>query len=599
MSKRVATESPLAKGQSPGRDDPSERATGSHELGRGNRRWRRQGVALILAAFTIVVVWAAIDLWRVRAELNAGGAMLESLSLADLEVEQAVEDRVADASRHVRAGDKIARTSPALSLLSSVPGLGRQVHALRDVSGRAATFAAIGSAAASDLGDALNQPAGATDRLLVLDDLARRLRATALEMDALDAGHHRWIAPPIASAERRLNAGVNRARTMLDQSAMSVSALQILLTGPSRLLVLATSNAEMRAGMGMPLHAGVLTTHDGAFDMEEFQATSDLILDAPVALPTEIDQLYGWLSPGREWRNTASSANFPALGPVFADLASGAGLGTVDGVIAMDVVGLSNMLDAVGEVSVLGVPLRAGNIERLLLNEIYLRPRVDRDTRHRALGTVARAVVMALSERDIPPRRLVAALGAAVGGRHLMVWSRDPVQQRTWQSVGVAGQLDPHGMLIGVQNHGGYKLDWYVRPEVTIAASRRGDWRSVTMRIDVRNTSPPGLPDAVAGSTVRHLATGSYRAFTTIYLPGAATNIRIDGDRILIAGRDGPMKVVAARFDVAPETTHEVRVSFDLPSSDPLYLLPSARAHPIEVHGGLATISDATRVRLW
>ncbi len=564
------------------------------------RRPFRLVVILALAAIGAVLLLALRDAWRVGRDLKHGSELIETMSLADLGTENAVEQRVESAAAQIRKADSLAHHSRWFALVDAMPVVGHQIDALRELSAAASQLASIGDSAARDLSSTLNaRVAAGPRRLEVLARLATRTAATERAIRRVRPPHHAWLAPPLAAAERRLGRGFQQAGAALATTTETLTSLRSLLTGPSRLLVLAGSNAEMRAGMGMPLHAGIVTIDDGRLQASPFQPTSDLLLGKPVPLPPDLKDLYGWLDPGAEWRNTASSANFPELGPVFTRLALAAGLGEVDGVISVDVRAIADLLRGLGPVEAYGVQIRGDNAERMLLHDVYLRPELDSDLRHQVLGTVAEAVFSALGERPISPRELAGPLVAAAQGRHLMAWANKSALQGAWESLGVAGKLDAEGLLIAVQNHGGYKLDWYLRCEATLQVTRTADRRRVELALDVSNPAPTGLPDIVAGSPLPDLPFGSYRAFVTFYLPKDASRVDLGGREVIVGGADGPMNVVAVRFDVRPGATESVDLSFEIPAEESLRLMPSARVHPIVVHLGDHELTDATTVRLW
>jgi hypothetical protein len=83
-----------------------------------------------------------------------------------------------------------------------------------------------------------------------------------------------------------------------------------LFAGNSTLLLLLGNNAEMRAGSGMFLTVGTLTVSDGRLDVGEIVPTFDFQLPEPVTVDTDLAARWGWLEPGREWRNLGVSPRF-------------------------------------------------------------------------------------------------------------------------------------------------------------------------------------------------------------------------------------------------------------------------------------------------
>jgi hypothetical protein len=349
----------------------------------------------------------------------------------------------------------------------------------------------------------------------------------------------------------------------------------------------------MRGTGGMPLQAGTVTFDAGDIAPGQFRPTSQLVLPASVPIPGPMEALYGWLAPGRDWRNTGSSANFPEVAPVYRSMAAAAGMGDVDGVVQMDVVALADVLRVVGPVEAEGIRYDANNVERLVLHDLYAKYRPSTTTeRHEALGQLALATVEAMKERPWQPTGMIAALGRAAAGRHVMLWSDVPAEAATWHRIGADGSLRPNGLLVAVQNHTGNKLDYFLDPSADISVSRNDKRSRVVVRMRVGNRVPAGEVPYVAGNK-QGLPFGTYRGVVTAFLPGNAFDVRATGGSVVAVGEDVPARVLGVRLDIEPGRTREVRLEFSLPPGErQLELLPSGRASPTKVRFGDATGSD-------
>jgi hypothetical protein len=161
------------------------------------------------------------------------------------------------------------------------------------------------------------------------------------------------------------------------------------------------------------------------------------------------------------------------------------------------------------------------------------------------------------------------------------------------------GSLDPNGLMLTVQNHTGNKLDWFVRPAMDLSVEQRpGGWRRVHLRIRIANPTPLGQPAYIAGDG-NLVAPGAERALVAVYLPGWATNVEMPGHTVLIGGRDGRMRVVGTRVDIARAAIVVIDVTFDAPpGARDIVLLPSGRPHPVPLVDGKARFNDATPVEV-
>ena len=115
--------------------------------------------------------------------------------------------------------------------------------------------------------------------------------------------------------------------------------------------MLAANNSEMRVGSGTFLQIGLLTIDHGSLKLDAMRSFSDYpVPKGEVPLTGDFADRWGFLEPNTEWRNLGSSPQFPSQ----AELASGmwkAATGKpVDGVLALDVVALKDLLAATGPV---------------------------------------------------------------------------------------------------------------------------------------------------------------------------------------------------------------------------------------------------------
>ena len=443
--------------------------------------------------------------------------------------------------------------------------------------------------------DDASTASGRLELLSLLSEQAARLRAV-VDRTSIPAPNTLFPPlPPIEDAHRDISASLAQLRETLLRGETAAGGLRQLLAGPSRYLVLAANNAEMRAG-GMVLQIGLLQSRNGSLDTAGFRSTGSSVLSQAVPVPGKISSLYGFLEPGREWRNTGTSPDFPAIAPVYAAMAAGVGLGEVDGVLQIDVVALRHILEVLGPVTVGDHRYDARNVERLVMHDLYVAAGAAQDLRRLEFSDLAEATFEALNDRRWDAAAMVRALGDAAAGRHILAWSRHPAQQAAWSAAGIDGALDADGLMVAVQNHGGNKLDWFLQVGSRLEVSPRpGGWRRLALTVDIANHYPASEPQYVAGDG-SSVAAGAYRAFVTFYLPSWATNVEPRGAPVLASGPDGPMRVVAVRLDIPRGGTKQLTVEFSAPpEEDRIVLLPSARARPVPFRMPDATIDDGRR----
>ena len=556
------------------------------ELARATSRKRRLKLFLIASAIVLIawVAVASIDAYRVARAVRAGRA--EFKKIAALDSSGKMHADALAGMRDFESARRIASHSIALGAWARVPLLGRPAAWLRKAADATATLSHEASDAIGRIEPALHT----TDRTALLRLLDTEFTNLAAGVARIHLPSTGGFFPPVNAANHQLTQDLARLRTSLADGIAGVRGLDSMLEGPTTYLVLAANNAEMRAG-GMVLQAGLLTSARGHIAAGYFTPTAGLQLTKPVASPAQIRALYGWLSPGTEWRNVGSSPNFPVTAPIYAAMAKARGKHNVDGVLQIDVIGMRALLQVVGPVG----RYNAGNVEQLLLHDQYARFGAQQVERRLAFSQLAEATFKALNDRPWDVTRLARALRDAARGRHLMAWSRRPVEQAAWQRLQMDGALDPDGVMLTVQNQTGNKLDWFVKPQMALSVEQlAGGWRRVHLRISIANPTPLGEPAYIAGDGTL-VPSGTDRALVAVYLPGWATNVEMPGRTVAIVGPDGPMRVIGGRVDIARGSAVEVDVTFSAPPGEQqIVLLPSGRARAVPLRDGSRWFSDET-----
>ena len=410
-------------------------------------------------------------------------------------------------------------------------------------------------------------------------------------MEGIDLGPSRDLVGPLHRARDRLGRATDKLHDTLDDVAAGGTGVVQFLDGPSRYLLLAAHNGEMRAGTGMFLSAGVLTVTDGRFDVGEMTSTADLSLPpGAVTLPPDLERLWGWTKPGQEWRNLSMSPDFPTTAAVAADMWRARTGEAVDGVMVMDIAALRGLLGVVGTVDLPDGTLTPDTVTDFVMVEQYRDVRFGADLdettslRRDRLSELARSVVAELDENKWDITTLIDEVQTAIRGRHILIWSSDPDQQAAWRAAGATGEISTNSLMLALISQGGTKVDrWIsVEPKLTRAASSTAGLDHVTLEATLANDTPVGLPPYVAGPSTRWnpnagVAEGAYAGIVSFTVPGDARDVSLAGDPPLVAGADGPTQVIARRVALARGEHTKVTLEFDIPRSTEIDLLPSAK----------------------
>jgi len=559
---------------------------------RSRRRW-------IVALLGLVVIgWlsvAALALVSARRDAQAGLDRLQA-ARADLGATELVRATALGPVEFARSDFRRAhdRTSSwVLAPLKILPVLGRQIRSIDALTGSAAEASDIGIETMRASSRAIDsQQPGGPGRVRLVEQLGAVAGSANARLAEVDLGPSEALIAPLADARNDFSVELARLTGALDDLGAASGGLAPLLTGPSRYLVFAANNAEMRAGSGMFLSVGVLDFANGSFSLSEMTPTGDLTVPpGAVAVTGDFAARWGWTHPNEEWRNLAMTPRFDASAALALEMWQWRTGERLDGVLSLDPVAVQAILTATGPVDVDGQPVSADTVLDEVFLEQYLSltgDDVTQNARRERLGAIARATVEALDVGTWDTVTLLEALRGAGTGRHVLAWSDDPIQARGWAGMGIDGALAPDSVLLAILNRGGNKLDQFlgVSARLELDPGRSdSDPTSVTIRAILSNSTPPDLPRYVAGPFPgREYPSGTYAGIFSIDVPGSARGITIDdGAPLVAAGPDGPARVVATDVTLAPGAERELVVRFTLPAGvRSMRIEPTARVPAVE-----------------
>jgi len=498
-------------------------------------------------------------------------------------------------------------SSPVLAPLRAVPVLGRQLRSFTELTGAASRIAGVATAGAESVRAVLPdvRPTGSS-RVATLRILADRAATAETALGMVRLGDDDGLVEPLRRRRALLEHDLASTRATLRTAAEGLAGVADVLEGPRRYLLLAANNAEMRAGSGMFLSIGTIETDRGSVRLGPLRPSGELSLPAPgVPVEGELAAQWGWLQPGREWRNLATTPRFDVTAPLARAMWESLTGEQVDGVLALDVPLLAAILAATGPVALDDGVVSETTVVDDLLHRQYdgLDPKDAQAPRRERLGEIAAAVVGALEEGHYSPGRLATSLANASRGRHLLAWSAHGGDQRTWQTTRVAGTLAPSSLAVSVLNRGGNKLDPFVDVGAALELQPARDGTEVTVRLTLANQTPAGQSGYVAGPYPgTGLAEGDYLAILAVNVPGAATDIAVGGvSRPVTSGTDGPTRVVAAPLLLPRGQRTAATVQFRLPALQrSIQVVPSARVPAIRWEAGPNRWNDdAPKVVSW
>ncbi len=476
-------------------------------------------------------------------------------------------------------------SSPIFAPITVVPVLGRQFREVKALSSAAGTVSQVGSSFLSEVHGLLNAPHGAgPQRVASLRQLGTLSFAAEKQLANVNTGPSQALVGPLATKRAEFLTQLDDARDKLTKAAGVSAAVASILEGPQSYLVLASNNAEMRAGSGTFLEVGEATAGDGSVTLGNLDASAEHALpEGAVKVTGDLQSNWGWLHPSLDMRNLGLTPQFDVTAELAARMWKASTGQQVNGVMAIDVVGVQQLLQATGPVVADGRTVSADNVEQFLLHDQYAglnSESGDSGQRQDALGGLATAVVTQLQGQSTDLTSLASAMAGAVSGRHLMMWSKNPVDEAAWVTSGVSGTLTQNSVAMSLINVSGNKLDQYVSIKVSASTRTQGSGTVVTLTTNLTNATPPGESQYIAGPFPGvPLGYGGYYGVVAANLPAAASRISMTGaGPLAVKGGEGPTWVVGAPLTLAQGQTATVVVRFRMPGQHgSMTVVPSAR----------------------
>ncbi len=485
------------------------------------RPWyRRRNVAWVALGVLVVVVvfggWLGYRAYEAKTNLEQARTNAQQAKDALLQGNTADASRLAaDAQSHAQTARDATHSIP-WSVLAVVPWLGSPLKTGQQISDVVLGLAAEVLKPTADAGTTV-----APAQLLAngrLDVQALRKEEPVLSKIAGDASRldaaARAISEPaylsvIGEARSQLQAQTSNVAHLLENTALAAKLAPSMLgaDGPRTYFMGFQTNAEARGTGGLLGGFGVLRFDDGRPSVDTLGPNSDFNKPfTPFSINPEFDEQYGFTNPTTDFRNSNQSSHFPYAAQIWKQMwAQQSGM-NVDGVIAIDPVALSYILEATGAITMPdGETVNKDNVVELTESTVYSRFPTDQAARKRYLQEIATEVVKKITTPIESPRKLLDALGRAVSERRISVWSSSPTDQQLLEQTPLAHEIPddpaPYAEVV-INNLGGNKLDYYLDRQIEyVADGCDGDRRKSTVTIRLTNTlkDATGLPDYAAG----------------------------------------------------------------------------------------------------
>ncbi|KAA9107802.1 DUF4012 domain-containing protein [Microbacterium rhizomatis] len=503
-------------------------------------------VAAILGALLIITVaiiaWVGVRGALAYSHLRDAQAATSGIR-ADLSNPETAAVAIAGLRDDTSAAHSLT-SDPIWRLAELTPWLGPQLSAFSTVAASlddvvSTSLTPLADVAATFSADSIRPQGGRIDvsSFVSIQDAATTgaegITTAAASVRAIDTAP---LVAPLRLSVDEISALLDEAAAGTDALARATELLPSMLggSGPRDYLVLFQNNAEWRSLGGIPGAMAVIHTDDGAMTLSRQASSGNFPRydESILPLPPEVEAIYGQ-RPGRWIQNVTQVPDFTVAAPLAQAMWAREFGQQVDGVLALDPVALSYLLQATGPVTLpTGDVLTSDNAVSLLLNEVYLRYE-DPAEQDAFFAAAASSVFAALSQGGADPVALLTALTRAGSEHRLLMWSAHPDEQARIAETTLAGALpetNAQTATFGAYlNDGtGSKMDYYVTADTQLT------WNSctldavgtatgtATLTLTLANGAPAdaaNLPSYITGGGVFGLAPGVARTVGYIYLP--------------------------------------------------------------------------------
>ncbi|VXC66377.1 conserved hypothetical protein [Arthrobacter sp. 9V] len=577
---------------------------------RSRRKLRRRAIVLGIWTATLAIVvlgvasWVGLKAADVKSELQAATALLPSLKK-----ELAGNDAVAATAtveslvEHTQAA-RDAANDPVWKATALLPWVGPNLQAAAEVAISADDVARLGAAplvrafqsldwkslapSAEGMDLAPLQTAGPK-----VQSAAHAVRESSRRLNNIETENLLpQVSEPLIDARDQLSA----LQKDLDSAADAARIAPVLLgaESPKRYLLLVQNNAESRATGGIPGALAVLHVDKGHLKLEsQTSATALGSFVPPVQIDAEQQAIY---TPrvGRFMQDVNLTPDFPTTAKTARTMWEKNSGEQLDGVLSLDPVALSFILEATGPVEItdpivqqigssLPSQLNSKNVVQTLLSDAYAKIEEPK-LQDVYFAAAAKEIFGALSSGKTDPKQLMDALSKGVEEHRILLWSNSTAEQETLGRYPLGGMISgpaisPAQFGIYFNDGTGAKMDYWMKRTVQVVKDcTRDGYREVAVKVTSTNTAPTdaatSLPTYVTGDGAFGVPAGAVQTNVVAYGPVQAnidTVVR-DGVKIPFAAQQHSQRGVGSttiRLGPGESTTLEFNFGHIVQHSEP------------------------------
>lgn len=556
--------------------------------------------ALVLGVAAGIVVFSAL---QARAHLESALPLAASIQSALLVGDSAQVERDAIAFTESTENAVAALDNPVWNAAERVPLLGENLRAISTTAQVANGIAEGAVLPAGDIDLEAFKPRfgrldvdAVTETAPVIEVANTTLHSASDIMADIDTSA---LLGPIATSVEQLRNELKRVGEIT--SALSIAS-QILPSamgadGPRNYLLMFPNNAELRSQGGNPTAFAILEISDGEISIRpEVGAVGGIpVFPSRIGDPDE-ETLELYPDLGLSMDSITRTPDFPTTAAMAKTAWENTFGLTVDGVLSVDPVALSYVLEATGPLPLDGGgELDATNVVDRVLSEVY-EQYPDGASQDAYFTAISSLVFVAVSSGQGSFVDLVAAFARAAEEHRLMFWAADDEEQEVIELTPLTGsEIDEDvatAFDIYLNDHTRTKLGYYLDATLEVSANRCQTTDTLfsmsgtlTSSVPVGTTLPGALTSPIAPA-------GTILTRAEVYGPANArvTEVYVAGKRVSSPDdlQVGDRTVVTIDLPLDPGETVDFSVGFvgeglDYPDLD-VRTTPMVREIPLRIY---------------
>jgi hypothetical protein len=508
-------------------------------------------LGLIVLVLLALAIFAFVKLTSARDDLDRATTDASQLQDALTAGDQSTARTELDQLQGNVHSAQSSLDSFVVSAAAKVPVLGKNVRAVRTVSSAVATVADEGLPPLVEVADKFNaktfNPKNGridVDALTALTpsltSSARAIRSANTEIQSLDASSLlSQLRDPVTDAQQK----IGDASSIASRADTASRVVPRMLKGKRTYLLIFQNNAEIRATGGLPGAYAELKVDDGKITLGKQGAGGELG-DRPtnaISISAEERELYT-TKMVRDFRDVNFTPDFPRAAQIAAAiLKQDKGL-QFDGVLTLDPVTLSYLLEGTGPVDLdNGTQLTADNAVEVLLNGTYVEY-PDPDDQDKFFAAATAQIFDKVLSGAGDPTALLKSLTKATNEHRVSMWTGSTSINKEITGTRLANQL-PTGKdarpALGfyLNDSTGAKMQYYLSSSVEGSSTKCSDAGQQTYKTEMllKSSAPADsatLPESIRGPGFG-AQPGSMLMNLNVYGPagGKITSISFDGKK--------------------------------------------------------------------